>query len=63
MGNVREGFTRYPSDGKALSREVGRSHDWRLCRKFGAEMQRHIQAKKLFKCPFLINDIAVLLNC
>ena len=30
---------------------------------FGAEMQHHIQAKKLFKCPFLINDIAVLLHC
>ena len=30
---------------------------------FGAEMQHHIQEKKLFKCPFLINDIAVLLNC
>ena len=28
----------------------------------GAEEQHHIQAKKLFKCPFLINDIAVLLN-
>ena len=31
--------------------------------KFNAEMQHHIQAKKLFKCPFLINDNAVLLNC
>ena len=30
---------------------------------FGAEMQHHIKAKKLIKCPFLINDIAVLLNC
>ena len=30
---------------------------------FGAEMQHHIQAKKLFKCPFLINDFAVLSNC
>ena len=30
---------------------------------FGAEMQHHIQAKNLFKGPFLINDIAVLLNC
>ena len=31
--------------------------------KFGAKMQHHIQAKMLFKCSFLINDIAVLLNC
>ena len=31
--------------------------------KFGAEMQHHIQAKKLLKCPFLINDLAALLNC
>ena len=30
---------------------------------FSAEMQHHIQAKKLFKCPFLITDIAVLFNC
>ena len=30
---------------------------------FGAEMQHHILARKLLKCPFLINDIAVLLNC
>ena len=30
---------------------------------FGAEMQHHIQAKKLFKCSFLMNDIAVFLNC
>ena len=30
---------------------------------FNAEIKHHIQAKKLFKCPFLINDIAVLLNC
>ena len=30
---------------------------------FGADMQHHIQAKKLFTCPFLIKDIAVLLNC
>ena len=30
---------------------------------FGAEMQHHIQAKKLFQCPFLTNDLAVLLNC
>ena len=30
---------------------------------FGAEMLHHMQAKKLFKCSFLINDITVLLNC
>ena len=30
---------------------------------FDAEMQHQIQAKKLLKCPFLINDIAVLSNC
>ena len=28
---------------------------------FDAEMQHHIQGKKLFKRPFLTNDIAVLI--
>ena len=30
---------------------------------FGAEMQHHMLAKTLLNWPFLINDIAVLLNC
>ena len=54
---------RYHSDGKTLSREEVQSHDGRLCMEFDAEKQHHIQAKKLFKCQFLINNIAVLLNC
>ena len=50
-----KGFTkisRYPSDGKALSREVGQSNDGRQCMKFGAEMQNHILAKSYSNIHF-----------
>ena len=63
MKSMVKGLSRCPSDGKALSREVGRSHDGGICMEFGAKKQNHIKANNLFKCPFLINDIAVLLNC
>ena len=45
LGNVKEEYrkkvsSKHPDDGKALSREVERSHDGRLCMKFDYLMRK-----------------------